>query len=727
MANEAKVVITGDSSGAVAAIKRLNTEFGALQAISAKAMGLGIVGAAATVTAAMVKVTKAVIDNGDALNKLSQKTGLAVEDLSKLQYASDLSGVSTEALQKGLVNLAAGMAEAATGAGPMADKYAKLGISLRNADGTIKSSGAVLGELADRFAAMPDGVEKTALATDIFGKKLGAEMIPLLNGGAAGLKAMGDEAEALGLVMGSELAKQSEAFNDNLERLSKLSTAAGISIGNALIPALNEYLSQLIDARKAGLGFWQSIGEIGLSNPFKTAQEQVTELTQKIEALRSKSSSLSSKLSSEFGGGDTEAEIAALEKLRKYYELQAERQTGDGVQSAKEIAAKRERIERDLQAKLAEIAQLRAIAEGKVSAEILDTDDKRVAAQIKNAEKVRDAMSAAWKSALKDAEDAGAAAAKLFDDAANTRSSAADRSAAKRRSALSPEDQQAEIQKAFDSAASAASNAAAQARYAEMFGRTENAAKLAKEAERAAEKAARLADQIDDPELGARAIEQAAEIQAQLLEAQARRKQDEQAAYQKQAETTAAQVAQLDQMITDLQTKAAAIRVEADISAAEGQLATLKQQLDALQDKTITVTVNQVSTTGAPLGGTGDASATGSFATGGYTGPGGKYQPAGIVHAGEFVLRQEVVRQRGAIEFLSRFNREGLAALRGYASGGLVGNLRVPSVSPRASAIAPVVINLPGIGKANAMMTLGDREDFTMQIKRAALKHGGRR
>lgn len=63
------------------------------------------------------------------------------------------------------------------------------------------------------------------------------------------------------------------------------------------------------------------------------------------------------------------------------------------------------------------------------------------------------------------------------------------------------------------------------------------------------------------------------------------------------------------------------------------------------------------------------------FASGGYTGAGGKYQPAGIVHAGEFVSRQEVVRQPGALAFLSAFNRVGMAALRGwpgYASGGLV-------------------------------------------------------
>lgn len=74
------------------------------------------------------------------------------------------------------------------------------------------------------------------------------------------------------------------------------------------------------------------------------------------------------------------------------------------------------------------------------------------------------------------------------------------------------------------------------------------------------------------------------------------------------------------------------------------------------------------------------------FSSGGWTGPGTKYQPAGIVHANEFVNRQEVVRQPGALTFLTRFNQVGMAALkgwRGYADGGLVvggASLGLPSM-----------------------------------------------
>ncbi|WP_408951552.1 tape measure protein [Lysobacter sp. Hz 25] len=68
-------------------------------------------------------------------------------------------------------------------------------------------------------------------------------------------------------------------------------------------------------------------------------------------------------------------------------------------------------------------------------------------------------------------------------------------------------------------------------------------------------------------------------------------------------------------------------------------------------------------------------SASGFFASGGFTGIGPKYAPAGVVHRGEFVHRREVVRQPGARSFLERFNRLGMSALegvRGYATGGFV-------------------------------------------------------
>lgn len=56
------------------------------------------------------------------------------------------------------------------------------------------------------------------------------------------------------------------------------------------------------------------------------------------------------------------------------------------------------------------------------------------------------------------------------------------------------------------------------------------------------------------------------------------------------------------------------------------------------------------------------------FASGGYTGDGGKNEPKGVVHGGEFVLRKEVVQQPGMRQYLERMN----SSSNGYADGGYV-------------------------------------------------------
>lgn len=79
------------------------------------------------------------------------------------------------------------------------------------------------------------------------------------------------------------------------------------------------------------------------------------------------------------------------------------------------------------------------------------------------------------------------------------------------------------------------------------------------------------------------------------------------------------------------------------------------------------------------------ASALGGFATGGWTGPGGTYQVAGVVHAGEYVQPARIMRQPGAMAFMEAFRAEGMAALarfRGYADGGPVTPVAPISDSP---------------------------------------------
>ncbi|PDS97517.1 hypothetical protein CO659_12695 [Rhizobium sp. S9] len=104
-------------------------------------------------------------------------------------------------------------------------------------------------------------------------------------------------------------------------------------------------------------------------------------------------------------------------------------------------------------------------------------------------------------------------------------------------------------------------------------------------------------------------------------------------------------------------------------SAAEA----LSNALNKVLDKVIDIGLNAVFGIGAGGGG-GILAGLGSllgFADGGYTGNGGKNEPAGIVHKGEYVLDAETTKRIGV---------RNLKKLQGYASGGLVGAPPMPVV-----------------------------------------------
>lgn len=237
-----RLILDGDPNGLVAAMNKarasvLDTESGILsigRSMGAMAAGLGLSGAA---VGALVKSS---IDAADNLSKMSQKVGVNIEELSGMAYAAGLADVSTESLAKSMGKLNKGMFEAAGGKGP-AETFQALSISVVDATGSLRKSDEVMFDIADRFAGMDDGARKTALAMEIFGKS-GADMIPLLNGGAAGLREATAEAARFGLVLDREAGIRAEEFNDNLTRMKSKMSGVGMVLANELLPEISDLM-----------------------------------------------------------------------------------------------------------------------------------------------------------------------------------------------------------------------------------------------------------------------------------------------------------------------------------------------------------------------------------------------------------------------------------------------------------------------------------------------------
>lgn len=201
--------------------------------------------------AGLTALVKSAIDTGDALDEMSQRVGVSVETLSVWKPAAEQSGVSGESFEKGLRKLSTTMLEAATGSEEAARNFTAVGVAFKNQDGTLRDTDQVLLDLAERFKAMPDGAQKTALAVQLFGKS-GAELIPFLNQGRDGINELSAEMQALGVQMSGETAAQAGEFNDALDKLKLASTSIGNQIIASLLPALNDMAGGMVESAKEG-------------------------------------------------------------------------------------------------------------------------------------------------------------------------------------------------------------------------------------------------------------------------------------------------------------------------------------------------------------------------------------------------------------------------------------------------------------------------------------------
>lgn len=254
---------------------RLNRAFGVVKG------SLAAIGVSASV-GAFAAFVKSGIDAADELNKLSQKVGVTVESLSALQYAAKLSDLSNEQLASSLARLAKSASEASTGTGDAADTFRAIGVAVKDAQGNLRGTEELLLDVADRLSKMEDSAQKTAIAMKLFGKS-GAELIPFLNQGKAGIEALRKEAERLGIIVSTETARAAEEFNDNMTRLAASSEKTKIALVEGLLPALLRVSERMAEAARNGEGFLGLLKSLTGLSPFTDLQRASKEFAELVD------------------------------------------------------------------------------------------------------------------------------------------------------------------------------------------------------------------------------------------------------------------------------------------------------------------------------------------------------------------------------------------------------------------------------------------------------------
>lgn len=199
--------------------------------------GAAIAAAGGVVLAPLLAATRSFAAMGDAIHKMSARTGVSVTALSELAFAAEQSGGSAADVEKAFKTMSTILYDAGKGSKTSVDALADLGLTLDDMAGLSPDEQFM--KMADALANVEDASLQGALAQKIFGKA-GRQLLPMLAEGSAGIAKMRAEAADLGRSMSNEDANAAAEYTDAMNRVASVFKGIKQQVGAALAPALAE-------------------------------------------------------------------------------------------------------------------------------------------------------------------------------------------------------------------------------------------------------------------------------------------------------------------------------------------------------------------------------------------------------------------------------------------------------------------------------------------------------
>lgn len=248
---------------------------------SLDAQSLALAGGFAAVAAAIVKVEKAMISMtkesaafADNIITLSMQTGQSTQQLQEFAYASELIDVSVDTLQGSLTKLTNNMQDTMNGTGNAKASFDKLGVSVTNADGSMRSANDVFYETIDALGQVKNETERDAMSMDIFGRSA-QDLNPLIIQGSQTLKAYADEAHNVGYVLDDEALSALGAVDDAYQRLQNTQEGVKNQLSAEFAPYLEEFYGDVTTMVKDG---GKALKDSGIVDAFGMLLETVGDI-----------------------------------------------------------------------------------------------------------------------------------------------------------------------------------------------------------------------------------------------------------------------------------------------------------------------------------------------------------------------------------------------------------------------------------------------------------------
>lgn len=207
--------------------------------------GAGIVAGAAAAVAGVTKLATSTAETTDHIDKMSQKIGISAKSYQEWDYILSQNGMSVDSLQGGMKTLTKQMTAAQSGSKSSVEAFKQLGVSITNADGSMRSQEEVMNDTIAALQGVENATDRASMASKMFGKA-GGEMAPLLNQTAKSTEELRKKANDLGLVMSDDAISAGVSLTDSMDTLKRSFTAVKNNLGAALMPIVQKFADFII-------------------------------------------------------------------------------------------------------------------------------------------------------------------------------------------------------------------------------------------------------------------------------------------------------------------------------------------------------------------------------------------------------------------------------------------------------------------------------------------------
>lgn len=242
-----------------------------------------IVSAIIAAEKAMIGITKDAAFRADDINTLAAKTGISTDVLQEYEFMAEKIDTSVDTIAKANARLIQNMntARNATKDTNAVMAFRQLGIEYADAEGELRDSREVFGEVIDALREMSNETERDSAAMALFGRSA-QELNPMIKAGSERMRELAQEAHDTGYVLDMEELSMLNGISDAFDSFDKLVDTTKNKLALEFAPQMMESLGTL---QTFATDLSQALKDSGIADVLGQILEDVTGLVSPTQTL----------------------------------------------------------------------------------------------------------------------------------------------------------------------------------------------------------------------------------------------------------------------------------------------------------------------------------------------------------------------------------------------------------------------------------------------------------